>query len=313
MTNVYRIARSWRYITIGSCVGLVLIFFLPVFLGNTSSEFIWSALLAGGISGVLAYGVITSRIITSPKGVESISFGLRAQGTWDKVEKVDINPYGFVNLMFRETIYKNRLVNGIFRPLAYNRTIQLSPYIEDLSASNLLRDIEKYVPDELFPSSMPKHRRKRRSYQRVAAIGLYYLAWLIVLLPFSILIRGLAEDLAAVGLSNVTLVSEIMSTSLTTGILIGAAGLLGYNKEISELDDSEILYTARAYYLNPIVALLLGFTIGIVIWMMSYFGFIAVSENNFGMFSLVGIVVGAISMRMCRAIERSLFQDKIGR
>lgn len=310
MTNVYKVARTWQYLMAGASVALILVCLLPVFAGEISIDYIGSVLVVGGILGVLSYGVMASKIITSPDGIEYRSFGLRVQGTWDQVEKMDINPYGFVNLRFKKSLFKNRLAKGLFHPFAYDKTIQLSPYLDDLATSKLLHDIEKYIPANRLPKSLAKHKRSHKPYQRVSTIGLYYLGWVPFLILLIITLPKWAKDLEASGLSHIPSVSQVTVISLFVGLLANAVGLLGYNSDIADLTENNISHLARAYYLGPIVAFLLGFLIGIGMWFIIRAGLIVVSENSYGMFSLIGILSATVSVRVRYSLERLLFQGK---
>lgn len=312
MKNTYILARTWRYMLIVSSVGLVIIFLLPVFIGNfagKASDFIWSGIIIGGISGALTYGTVTSKIITSPEGIETVSFGVRVQATWDKVEKVDINPYGFVNLFFKESLYKNKLVNSLLRPLAYDRTIQLSPYIDDLATSNLIKDVAKYLPNSNIPEFVAEKKSSTKNFQKVGTIGLYYLGFFLLLVLFAFVFRKGAEYLESSGLHNAALVSYTMTTSLMLGLFFNGMGLLGYNAEISKLPDHEISHKARTHYLSPVVALLLGFAGGVIIWaVLQSRSIIVEREENF---ALVAFLLGAVSLRASGAIERLIFKDDV--
>lgn len=312
MKNSYTLVRTWQYMLIASSAGLVVVFLLPVFIGNFSgkaSEFIWSAMIIGSISGALTYGTVTSKIITSPEGIETVSFGIRLRATWDKVEKVDINSYGFVNLFFKESLYKNQLVNSLLHPLAYDRTIQLSPYIDGLETSNLLKDVAKYVPNSNIPEFVAKHKSSTKNFQKVGTIVLYYLGYLIILVPFASVFRKWAEYLEASGFHNATLVSYIMTTSLMLGLFINGMQLLGYNVEISKLQTNKISHIARTHYLSPFVILLLGFIGGVISWaVLQSRSIIVEREENF---AIVAFLLGAVSLRASGVIERLIFKDNV--
>lgn len=312
MKNTYILARTWRYLLIVSSVGLTIGFLFPVFIGNFSgkaSDLIWSAVIIGGISGTLTYGTVTSKIMTSPEGIETLSFGVRVQATWDKVERVDINPYGFINLFFKESLYKNQLLNSFLRPLAYDRTIQLSPYIDDLATSNLIKDVAKYVPNSNIPEFVAKNRSSTKNFQKVGTIGLYYLVCGFLLVLFAFVFRKGAEYLEASGFHNATLISYLMTTTLMLGLFVNGMGLLGYNAEIAKLPDLEISHKARTHYLSPIVALLLGFVGGVIIWaVLQSRSIIVEREENF---ALVAFLLGAVSLRASGAIERLFFKDDV--
>ncbi len=312
MKNTYILARTWRYVLIVSSVGLVILSILPIFFGNfagKASDFIRSAIIIGGISGTLTYGIVTSKIITSPEGIETVSFGLRVQATWDKVEKVDINPYGFANLYFKESLYKNKLVNSLLRPLASDRTIQLSPFIDDFASSNLIKDVAKYIPNSNIPEFITEKKSSTKNFQKVGTIGLYYLGFFFLLNLFAFVFRKGIEYMKASGLQNTTLVSYIMITSLTLGLVFNGIGLLGYYAEISKLQDSEISHKARTHYLSPIIALLLGFVGGVIIWAVLQFRSIIVEREED--FALVAFLLGAVSLRASGAIERLFFKDDV--
>jgi len=312
MKNTYILARTWRYLLIVSSVGLTIGFLFPVFIGNFSgkaSDFIWPAVIIGGISGTLTYGTVTSKIMTSPEGIETVAFGVKVQATWDKVERVDINHYGFVNLFFKESLYKNQLVNSFLRPLAYDRIIQLSPYIDDLATSNLIKDVAKYVPNNNIPEFVAQNRSSTKNFQKVGAIGLYYLVCLFLLVLFAFVFRKGAEYLESSGFHNATLVSYLMTTTLMLGLFFNSMGLLGYNAEIANLQAPEISHKARSHYLSPIVALLLGLLGGAIIWGILQSRSIIVERE--GNFAIVAFILGAVSLRASGAIERLIFKDDV--
>ncbi|MBN1923123.1 MAG: hypothetical protein JW892_17895 [Anaerolineae bacterium] len=312
MKHTYPLARIWRYLLIVSSVGFSSMFLLPVIIGNfpgKASDFIWAAIIAGGISGAYSYGTITSKIITSPAGIEAVAFGISLQATWDKVERVDINPYGFVNLVSKDSLYKNKLVSTLLRPLAYNRTIQLSPYIDDLATSDLLQDIAKYVPNSNIPELVAENTSSTKPFQKVGTIGLYQLGSFLLLALLAAIFRKEAQYLKASGVHNATLISYIITSSLILGPFFNAITLLGYNAEISGLPESEISHKARTYYLNPIVTLLLGFGVGAIIWAVCQSRSIIVEREQD--FVLVTVLLAAVSLRVSAAIERLIFKDDV--
>lgn len=312
MKNIYTIAPIWRYLVIISSIGSVLLFLFPVFIGNFSgkaSDFIWSALAVGCISGVITYGIITSKVITSPEGIESISFGIKTIAAWDKVEKVDINSYGFVNLFFKEPLYKNQLINGLYRSLASDRIIQLSPYIEDVATSDLLRDIAKYIPNSNVPEFIAKNKRNAQSFQKIGMLGLYYLVFFLLLIPFTFALRKGAEHLESSGLQNITLISYIITTSLIANLFLSGIRLLNYNSEISKLKNQEISRKARAYYLSPFITLVMSFVISIIIWAILEFRSVVITREE--TFAIVPLLIGAASLLVSGVIEKLIFKKNV--
>lgn len=311
MKNTYKLTRTWNYMMIGSCIGFLLIIVMVIASGSASVKddgFIWIVLIWLGMIA-LSYGTLSSKIITSAEKFECVSFGIRVQATWDKVERVDINPYGFVNLFFKEPLYKNQFFNALLRPLAYDRTIQLSPYIEDMATSNLLKDIAKYVPNANIPEFVVENTSSTKNFQKVGTIGLYYFGFFILMVLLAFVFRKGAEYLEASGFQNATLVSYIMSTSLIIGLFVNGMSLLGYNAEISKLQDHEISHKARTHYLSPIIALLLGFAGGIIIWAILQSRSIIIKREED--FVLVAMLLGIVSLRASSAIERLIFKDDI--
>lgn len=312
MKNTYSLARTWRYLLIVTWVGSVLMFLLPILIGNFSgkaSNLIWAAIIVGGIYGAYTYGEVTSKIITSHAGIEAVAFGIRLQATWDKIERVEINPYGFVNLLFKEPLYKSKLINTLLRPLAYDRTIQLSPYIDDLATSGLLKDIGEYVPNSNIPEFVAKNTSSTKAFQKVGTIGLYYFGVLLLLAPLGFVFQKGTETLEASGFVNANVVSYITISSMLLSLFFNGTGLLGYNAEISGLPDPEISHKARTHYLCPVVTLLLGFGVGAIIWAVCQSRSIIVEREQ--SFVLVTFLLAAVSLRVSGAIERLIFKDDV--
>jgi len=109
--------------------------------------FIWLAIILMTIIVVFTFGTITNKIILSPTGFIYISFGISLLMAWDTVEKVVFDDYGIVNIIFKAAVFQNHRVNKILLPIASGHAIQLSAFIDDLSSSNLVRDIKHFAPD----------------------------------------------------------------------------------------------------------------------------------------------------------------------
>jgi hypothetical protein len=308
----YELAQTWRYLLIGSSVGLVVMFLLHPLLGNISgkpSDFLWAALIVGLISGGFTYGAVTNKIVTSPEGIENVYFGIKVKASWDKVERVDINSYGFVNLFFKESLFKSQFVNSLLRPLAYNRTIQLSPFMDNLATSNLLKDIASYVPNSNIPEFVVEQKTTKKEYQKVGTIGLYYFGWFMVLVVLSFLSRIGSEHLETAGIANANVISYILIISLMIGLLVNGLGLIGFNAEIADMNENDISRKARTHYLSPFVTILLSLLIGIGILVVLNSRSITVErESNF---ALVAMLIGAVSQRASSFIERLLFKNQI--
>lgn len=312
MRNSYMLARTWRYLLIGSSIGLVVMILLPPLFGNISgkpSDFLWAALIVGVISGSLTYGTVTSRIITSPEGIENVSFGIKVTASWDKVERVDINSYGFVNLFFKEPLFKSQFIISLLRPLAYERTIQLSPFMDDLTTSNLLKDIAKYVPNSNIPEFIVEQKPTKKEYQKVGTIGLYYFGWFMVLVILAFLSRKGSEYLETAGIANANVISYILTISLMIGLLINGLGLIGFNAEIADMNENDISRKTRTHYLSPFVTMSLSLLIGIgILVVLNSRSIIVERESNF---ALVAMLIAAVSQRASSFIEKLLFKNQM--
>jgi hypothetical protein len=311
MKQTYKLTWIWQYLLMGSCVGFLLIVLLAIFgLGASVQDegFGWVVFIFAAMIG-LSYGTLSSRITTSAEGIECASFGIRVKASWDKVEGININPYGFINLFFKESLYKNKFINVLLRPLAYDRTIQLSPYIDDVASSNLLKDISTYLPNSNLPSFLAANKRSRKKYQKVGAIGLYYLAFLILMLPFAFAVGGSAHYLEASGFQNASLISYLMISSLIISLMFNGMSLLGYNAETANLKERKLAHKARTFYLSPIVTLLLSFVVGVGIWAGLQFRSIVVEED--ANFVLVAMLLGVVSLRVSGVVERLISKDNV--
>lgn len=294
-------------------VASVAIFFiplLPLLVGEYSgkaTDFIWTSIFLGGISGAATYGIVTSKITTSPEGVETISFGVRIKASWDKVERVDINPYGFVNLIFKESLYKNRFVNAFLRPLGYDRSIQLSPYIDDLATDTMLKDIANYVPNSNIEEFISKNKSSTKSFQKVGTIGLYYMGFLFLLIFLAFAFRKGAEYFTTEGFQNTFVVSYLVTTSFMLSLFFNGMSLIDYNAKISKLQHKEISRKARTYYLAPFVTLFISLVGGFMIWaILQSRSILAEREENY---FIVAVLIGATSLRVSGMIEGLIFKD----
>lgn len=305
--NTYKLAKIWQSLLIVPSVCLILLFWSLVFIEDDLSGIpvgAWVFIITvTAISSSFIYNAVTSKIITSPEGIASVSFGIRVNVAWDKVEGIDVNQQGFVNLVFKEAIYRNRLVNILLSPLAYEKTFQLSPYIDDLATSNLPRDIAKYAPVGNIPAFVAQQKRSTKTYQKAGMIGLYYFGWFIVLFLFAIGFQNSVEEyFAKVGLINTGLILDFVAFSLVIGLFVSTISLLKrYNGEIDKLGENEVSHRARAYYITPLIIALISSVIGVAIWIFLR------KTSDFEVYLM--FLIGVISLWVSSKIERLLFTD----
>lgn len=308
MINTYKLAKSWLYLSIiPAAIVLVGIWALYIFGGGSVDMPIgaWMFLIiVNGFAGWVIYCTVTSKIVTSPEGMEYISFGIQMKATWDQVEKIEFTPDGFVNLYFKEPIYTNSFASALRFLYPYDKTIMLSPYTGDLATSSLLKDLANYVPNSNIPEFVAQQKYSVKTFQEAGVIGLYYLGWLIVWFLFGIAFQKSAETyLTALGLRNADQFLGFVGFSLLIGLFVNALRLLRqYNTEIIKLDENGIAHRARAHYLSPLLILVTGSLVGIAFLPK-------LLDANID--SIVMFLIGAVSLPVSSRIERLLFQDEI--
>lgn len=312
MTNVYILAKTWRYLMIIPSVILFLLFWSLFFFAGGSLDMPFGAwmllIVVSAISGGVIYGALTSKIVTSPEGIENLSLGIHVRATWDKVEKIEFAPDGFVNLHFKEPVYTNRVAKILRILYPYDKTIMLSPYTGELATSNLLKDLAKYVPNSNIPTFVAQQKQGIKTYQEAGVIGLYYLGWFVVWSLFALGFQKRTQEfLTSSGLPNTDPILNFIGISLVAGLFFNAIALLRrYNAEIIGLDENEISRKARTYYLGPLVMIVISFLIGGGIWVFSP----TLLKSN-----LVVLLMFLIGRRVLHpvssAIERILFQENV--
>jgi hypothetical protein len=308
MTNVYLLAKTWRYLTIISAV-LLFVFFWSIFLLSGGAVNMplgaWILLLVVSVVSVgMIYGALTSKFITSPLGFEHLSFGIRMWATWDQVESIEFTPEGFINLHVKEPISIN-ILGGAWRFLySYDKTIQLSPYIADLATSDLLQDIANYIPHSNIPAVIAQPKSRTQTYQEAGVIGLYYLGWFIIWFLFSMgLQKRLEEFLATWGLSNAHSILTFVGLSLVIGLFVSATiSLRRYNADIVKLDERGISRQARTYYLSPFVIILISSLIS-----YSITAVLPILFESRIIYVLVLFLIARVALPVSSKIERILF------
>jgi hypothetical protein len=305
MTNVYPLAKTWRYLSIIPAVLLFLLFWSAFFFGGGLLDMPFGAwmllIVVSGVAIGMIYFTLTSKIVTSPEGIEYTSFGIHMRATWNQVEKIEFTPDGFVNLYFKEPIYPNSLVNAL-----YGKTILISPYTGNLATSNLLKDLANYVPNSNIPEFVAQQKYSVKTYQDAGVIGLYYLGWFIVGSLFGIAFQKGAESyLTTLGLQNVDQFSGFVGFSLLFGLFFNALRLLRqYNAEIIKLDENGIAHRARAHYLSPLLILVTSSLIGIAFLPRLL---------DVKLDAVVMVLISAVSLPVSSLVERLLFPDKLGK
>ena len=148
--KIYKFAKPQRHLLIIFSLSLLTIFLLLTIYFTIPFDgigFIWLAIILMAIIIVFTFGTVTNKIILSPLGFEYVSFGISLLMSWSLVEKIGIDDFGFISIFFKEPIFRNRWANRILLPIATGHVIQLSSFIDDVSSTNLIKDIKHFAPD----------------------------------------------------------------------------------------------------------------------------------------------------------------------
>lgn len=311
MINIYTLAKTWRYVVIIPAVILFLLFWSLFIFGGGSLDMSLGAwmflIIVTAISGGMIYGATTSKLVTSPEGIEYTSFGIQVRATWVQVEKIEFALDGIVNLHFKEPVYINRFARILRFLYPCDKIIQLSPYTGDLATSKLLKDLASHVPNSNIPEFAAQLKHSVKTFQEAGIIGLYYLGWFFIWAFFaSVFQKSVEVYLTILGLQNADQFLTFVGFSLLIGLFVNTLRLLKqYNSEIIKLDEKGIAHKARAYYLIPLVILLISPLVGLSIW--TFFS----KSSNVNFDSVIMFLIGAISLPVSTRIERLLFQDNI--
>jgi len=308
MIQSYKLTKTWQYFLIVPPVCLLLLCWLPVFFGDVLSGIPGAAwvllVIISGIAGLLIYGTRISKIITSPEGIESVILGIQVKAKWDKVIRIDTIG-GYITLICEESIYRNKLANYFPRFLVSNKAIQLSPFIDDFATSNLLKDVVKYVPNANIPEFAAQQRHWTKTNQKAGVIGLYYFGWFTAWWLFGVFFQDAVEEhLASLRVSNAGPILTFVGVSLVIGLFVSTMSLVQrYNTAIVNSDGKEIVHKARAYYLSPLVTILISCVVAIGIWTFEK----TYSDADFEIFLM--FLIGILSLWISGRIERFLFRD----
>jgi len=145
------------------------------------------------------------------------------------------------------------------------------------------------------------------NYHKAKALWLYYFSFLLFTTVIAFPARKLAQHLEASGLQNMTVVSYITVIALFIGLFINGIGLLGYNTEISNLEEHDVAHAARTLYISPFVNLLVGFLAGISVWVI--LKFLSIIVDEVANFALISIFASIISLRASSTIEKLIFKN----
>ena len=147
--KIYKISKTWQVTLICSSIALFVTIFLPAFSVSQpedASNLILGACIAGGISGLFSFILISAKYITSPSHIASELLWISTKTTWNNIEKIEIDPRGMLNMTCKEPLYNNSIANAIAKLLGCDRTFQIGlSTLDKPSVRSLFADIENYV------------------------------------------------------------------------------------------------------------------------------------------------------------------------
>ena len=102
---------------------------------------------------VVLFGVLfiatalVSRRVTSPAAIEQVDFLYRAAVPWSEIDRIDVNPYGFVNLMLKHPAASGCLpIVWYGRLFGFDRMISVSGFGTGRDHGELVADIARFAP-----------------------------------------------------------------------------------------------------------------------------------------------------------------------
>ncbi len=306
MRKTHQLNRNWRYLLIVSgCVGLFFFVLLSFFVASTT---LLDTVLTGGlfllIGGAAIYTAVSSRIVTSPEGLEYSSLGLRTKVPWSSIQGIHMNESGQVNLLTTERLYWLPVLNALMHALGIDQVIQLSPFIDDISTSGLLADIAKYAPTTNVSEFLALHAKDSKPVHGAGALFLYYFcAFIFGNIPVLAVI-GIAKHFQDLGWQDFNIVGTVVYAGFSFGIFVNAFSLVQYHIETRNLPPYKTARKARAHYLSPLVVFVTTLLAGLAFWLSSRGGWIAAAEADA---SIIGLLVALPSLWLSSRLERVIF------
>jgi hypothetical protein len=144
-------------------------------------------------------------------------------------------------------------------------------------------------------------------YKKPIVIGVYYIFWIIFQLLPIFLLSGSASSWFSTDVTKMPVVLTLMWTSVSIGLFIYGMSLLNFNATMARASQSEISHRVRSYYLNPFVTVVLGFIVGLGVWVFTQ-GSLNESLNGSVIF-LLAAIIGAVSMQLSYRLEWLMFRD----
>lgn len=148
--RIYKLQIVWRLLMLLSAPAFI---FVPIMLVlNWKREqwgifeaFLAVALFSLGIIGFIE--ALVARLVISSEGLDEISIGVRTRVTWDKVERFEVNPYGFTNLVLRQSSTSGCLPIILYtRLFGLDRLVGIAPFVSSSQYDEFVAMIREYAP-----------------------------------------------------------------------------------------------------------------------------------------------------------------------
>lgn len=312
MVKSHRLSKHLRILFVVCGVGLIVVTATIAVFSRPAKPEDFQAWMLCPAAGLLAIVVAViaelavGRIETSPSGVACYSSGYTFGTEWANVDRIDVNAFGFANLHFRHRPNHVPILLRILSGSGYDRMIQLSPYIESATTSELLVEIKRYAP-QVDIEVLKIEDAKWRWYQRPLSLGSYLLVWLLALVPIAAVTRGLAEAIETSGMPNATLAPSMTIVSAMMGVFAGGMGVVSFAGEYHGARPQDIRLRALGYYFAPIIGLIGGLLLSLLVLSVMRFSGITVPEKVYGSFNFLSMIMGVLSPGLGKGMATLLF------
>jgi hypothetical protein len=219
--------------------------FVPFFAGNKADALADSLMLLAcftPVTGLVLLYVRGCRLVSSDAGLQSYYyFPLRKEIPWNNLDRIEENPFGTINLIYRTAKQSNQVIT-------------ISAFIENWQDSLLLNDIRKFAPQVAIPERVTSKRNVDLPY-RTSSLLIYYVFCIpLMLLPTVV-------PTQSIGSFETILVTA--SFGWLGGIFSGMIQLMNYSAWLNtEPSCGEVRSVARIFYFVPLSGLVTALFLG---------------------------------------------------
>lgn len=264
---------------------------IPVFISakgdvtNLFHENWWADLFFFSLAGISLHCGLATRLVTSPIGIRDYFFPpLYFTVSWTNLKYIAGNPRGVVYLYFKSTG-----TESVFQRLSGN-AILLSTFVDDWENSDLIKEIEKYVPQFTFPQQLITQPKLKIWYHP----GIILLYYVICFIP-SIFLAALSGVFYS---SPIGLLLILASLGFMGGIFGGMFSLLRYPNWIASLQmkskfAKKIQRVVLFNYLLPFSGWVIVFLLGLI---AQFLGVRYSGDPGGGIFHFMAFFIGVVQV-----------------